>query len=107
MRILPVQALLGEKGFLGKARLGKYSEKRNDPTVDALSNLSPYFHFGHLAPQRAAVEAARKKALSKVGQGGSLPLGNLTGAAWERLGERDGEHMRQLSRRISPRVFFC
>lgn len=62
------QALLGEKGFLGsKARLSYYHEKRNDPTIDALSNLSPYLHFGQLSPQRAAIEAVRKKASNKVG----------------------------------------
>ena len=33
-----------------------YDERRNDPTKDALSNLSPYFHFGQIAPQRVALE---------------------------------------------------
>lgn len=28
------------------SRLKLFASKRNDPTVDALSNLSPYFHFG-------------------------------------------------------------
>jgi deoxyribodipyrimidine photo-lyase len=27
--------------------------------MQALSGLSPYFHFGHLAPQRAALEAKK------------------------------------------------
>lgn len=31
--------------FLNK-RLKLFGSKRNDPTVDALSNLSPWFHFG-------------------------------------------------------------
>lgn len=46
--LLPaLQALAGDKGFLSKARLARYDEKRNDPTVpDALSGLSPYLHFG-------------------------------------------------------------
>lgn len=62
-----LQALTGDKGFLSKARLSKYDEKRNDPTVaDALSGLSPYLHFGHLAPQRAAIEAAKHKSVHKV-----------------------------------------
>ena len=53
-------ALCGPKGFLTKNRLAKYSDKRNDPGIpDALSNLSPYLHFGHLAPQRAALEASK------------------------------------------------
>lgn len=32
---------------------------RNDPNSNGQSNLSPYFHFGQLAPQRAALEAQR------------------------------------------------
>lgn len=49
-------------------RLRRYDEKRNDPTVpDALSGLSPYLHFGQLAPQRAAIEAAKCKSVHKVG----------------------------------------
>lgn len=32
-------------------RLIAYSEKRNDPNENALSNLSPYYHFGHISPQ--------------------------------------------------------
>lgn len=37
-------------------RLAGYAEGRNDPNADALSQLSPYFHYGMLAPQRAAYE---------------------------------------------------
>lgn len=33
------------KSFLDK-RLKIFATKRNDPTQDALSNLSPWFHFG-------------------------------------------------------------
>ena len=36
--------------------LAGYDECRNDPTKDALSNLSPYFHFGHISPQRVALD---------------------------------------------------
>ncbi|MCX8010495.1 MAG: deoxyribodipyrimidine photo-lyase, partial [Ignavibacteria bacterium] len=32
-----------------------YSIDRNDPTKDAQSNLSPYLHFGQIAPQRVAL----------------------------------------------------
>jgi deoxyribodipyrimidine photo-lyase len=32
-----------------------YSKQRNDPTQDSQSNLSPYFHFGQIAPQRVAL----------------------------------------------------
>ncbi|TPP62028.1 Deoxyribodipyrimidine photo-lyase, partial [Fasciola gigantica] len=38
------------------ARLCLYDTTRNDPTKDATSNLSPWFHFGHVAPQRALLE---------------------------------------------------
>jgi len=37
-------------------RLKGYSENRNDPTLDAQSDLSPYLHFGQLSPQRVALE---------------------------------------------------
>ena len=36
-----------------------YSVKRNDPVLDATSNLSPYFHFGQIAPQRVALTVQR------------------------------------------------
>lgn len=37
-------------------RLPIYDEQRNDPTKNALSNLSPYIHFGHISTQRIALE---------------------------------------------------
>lgn len=40
-------------------RFQHYADRRNDPSEDFTSNLSPYFHFGHLAPQRAALAAQR------------------------------------------------
>lgn len=55
-------------GFLQAARLKHYDSKRNDPTVpNVLSGLSPYLHYGQLAPQRAAIAAAKCKAVNKVG----------------------------------------
>jgi deoxyribodipyrimidine photo-lyase len=36
--------------------LGPYDRNRNDPTLTGLSNLSPYLHFGQIAPQRVARE---------------------------------------------------
>ncbi|WP_285907082.1 deoxyribodipyrimidine photo-lyase [Pseudodesulfovibrio pelocollis] len=39
-------------------RLEVYAERRNDPNAGATSWLSAYFHFGQLAPQRAALAAA-------------------------------------------------
>lgn len=40
-------------------RLPGYAAERNDPNAHAVSGLSPYLHFGHIAPQRAALDAAR------------------------------------------------
>ncbi len=39
-------------------RLEGYAVDRNDPNRDGQSHLSPYLHFGHLAPQRAALAVA-------------------------------------------------
>nr|QDO16452.1 CPD photolyase [Crypthecodinium cohnii]USW07795.1 CPD photolyase [Crypthecodinium cohnii] len=66
--VLPVKQFLpgmfeGKKvleAFCG-SKLSKFADKRNDPNSDISSNLSPYLHFGQLAPQRAAL-AARKAA---------------------------------------------
>jgi deoxyribodipyrimidine photo-lyase len=33
-----------------KNKLEKYSELKNDPTKDCISNLSPYLHFGQISP---------------------------------------------------------
>ncbi|XP_028650777.1 CPD photolyase isoform X1 [Erpetoichthys calabaricus] len=40
-------------------RLKIYSSDRNDPNKEALSNLSPWFHFGQLAVQRAVLEVQK------------------------------------------------
>ncbi len=39
-----------------KKKLDSYDKKRNDPTFDAQSNLSPYLHFGHISAQRVALK---------------------------------------------------
>ena len=36
-----------------------YDDGRNDPTKNHLSNLSPFFHYGHIAPQRVALEITK------------------------------------------------
>ncbi len=36
-------------------RLAAYAEDRNDPVLDAQSDLSPYFHFGQLSSLRAVL----------------------------------------------------
>lgn len=48
----------GRKSLAGfvDTRIMKYPEKRNDPSTDGQSGLSPYLHFGHVAPQRVALE---------------------------------------------------
>ncbi|KPJ07339.1 Deoxyribodipyrimidine photo-lyase [Papilio machaon] len=48
------EAMKTLKSFLEK-RLKIYADKRNDPTEDALSNLSPWFHFGQISAQRVAL----------------------------------------------------
>jgi deoxyribodipyrimidine photo-lyase len=39
--------------------LETYAERRNDPCVNGQSGLSPWLHFGQIAPQRVALETAR------------------------------------------------
>jgi deoxyribodipyrimidine photo-lyase len=41
-------------------RIDGYVEFRNDPTKNGQSNLSPFLHFGHLAPQRVVLEAVQR-----------------------------------------------
>jgi deoxyribodipyrimidine photo-lyase len=33
-----------------------YESDRNDPNKKGVSNMSPYLHFGHISPQRLAIE---------------------------------------------------
>ncbi len=40
-------------------RLEQYQADRNNPTKEALSNLSPYFHYGHLSTLRAVLEVRK------------------------------------------------
>jgi deoxyribodipyrimidine photo-lyase len=39
-----------------QSRIDRYAELRNDPTVDCLSNMSPYLHFGQISPLFIALE---------------------------------------------------
>ena len=52
---MPGEIAAKNKLDLLRDSLAGYDEFRNDPTKDALSNLSPYFHFGHISPQRVAL----------------------------------------------------
>ncbi|MBN1492657.1 MAG: deoxyribodipyrimidine photo-lyase [Candidatus Omnitrophica bacterium] len=38
-----------------KAKLDDYDVKRNDPTLEGTSDLSPYLHFGQISAQRVAL----------------------------------------------------
>ena len=41
-------------------RIDRYDRDRNDPNAGGVSGLSPYLHFGQIAPQRVAYEAAKR-----------------------------------------------
>ncbi|EDQ88562.1 uncharacterized protein MONBRDRAFT_37396 [Monosiga brevicollis MX1] len=49
-------------------RLHRYADDRNDPNLDALSNLSPYYHFGQISVQRVVLEL-RSKQRGKYAEG--------------------------------------
>ncbi len=44
--------------FIGE-KLMYYDKSRNDPTINCLSNLSPYLHFGQISPQRVALKVLK------------------------------------------------
>ncbi len=44
-----------------KRKLSAYASRRNDPTEDGVSHLSPYLHFGQISAQRVALEVRKKK----------------------------------------------
>jgi len=46
-------------------KLDRFPELRNDPTVDFLSNMSPYLHFGQISPLCIALKVSRTKGLAK------------------------------------------
>jgi deoxyribodipyrimidine photo-lyase len=61
--LLPGEAAAMEKASLFlKKGLHAYSQKRNDPNLDGQSGMSPYLHFGHIAPQRLALLVNASKA---------------------------------------------
>ncbi len=47
-----------------KYRLDHYSQKSNDPNFNALSNMSPYLHFGQISPLYVALQV-----YNSVGEG--------------------------------------
>jgi deoxyribodipyrimidine photo-lyase len=48
-----------------KNLLVHYDTKRNDPTLEGQSNLSPYLHFGQLSAQRVALEVHKARGPSE------------------------------------------
>ncbi len=47
-------------------KLSDYSDDKNDPSLDGLSNLSPYLHFGHISAQEVALKIQASKAPKKA-----------------------------------------
>jgi deoxyribodipyrimidine photo-lyase len=47
--------------FISSGRLKLFADKRNDPNIKACSDLSPYFHFGHISVQRVVYELKSRK----------------------------------------------
>lgn len=44
-----------------KGKLDRYPELRNDPTLDYLSHMSPYLHFGQISPLFIALKVKQTK----------------------------------------------
>ena len=65
--VIPVESFHGDHASAKKAlkkflseKIENYGDKRNDPTLDAQSNLSPYLHYGILSAQRIALTVVEK-----------------------------------------------
>jgi deoxyribodipyrimidine photo-lyase len=55
-------------GLFLKNRLDDYGKKRNDPTEEGQSDLSPYLHFGQVSAQKVAWEVRRSAWDTDFGQ---------------------------------------
>lgn len=44
-----------------ESKLDRFPELRNDPTLDYLSHMSPYLHFGEVSPLYIALEVSKTK----------------------------------------------
>jgi len=70
---LPNEAQPGSKAGLARlaafldSGLDRYAAGRNDPNQEAQSGLSPWLHFGQVAPQRAALGVAGGAARGRAG----------------------------------------
>jgi deoxyribodipyrimidine photo-lyase len=62
-RITPGEKAAGKalQKFL-KYGINDYEERRNDPSLEGQSGLSPYLHFGQLSSQRVALEVMKSNA---------------------------------------------
>lgn len=58
------EALEHLDGFL-EEKLDRYAELRNDPTLNYLSQMSPYLHFGQISPLYIALKVKRTESLGK------------------------------------------
>ena len=54
------QALARLRDFI-ENKLADYAEGRNDPNKDAISNMSPYLHFGQISALQIALEVMKVK----------------------------------------------
>jgi deoxyribodipyrimidine photo-lyase len=52
------------KYFISR-RLRYFGDRRNDPSFEGLSNLSPYLHFGQISPLYVALEVGKSRAGAK------------------------------------------
>ena len=64
--VVPVDWLLpGEKAaqkqleYFSKLPIENYTNHRNNPNQDVLSNMSPFLHFGHISSQRVALNLSQ------------------------------------------------
>jgi deoxyribodipyrimidine photo-lyase len=48
-----------------KNKLDCFAEKRNDPTADYVSNMSPYLHFGQISPLYIALKVSHTSSAGK------------------------------------------
>jgi len=52
------------RNFL-RYRLAEYAQKKNDPNAEALSNMSPYLHFGQISPLYIALQVRKTHTAGK------------------------------------------
>jgi len=46
-------------------KLDRFAESRNDPTLDYVSHMSPYLHFGHISPLHIALQVQQTSSPGK------------------------------------------